>query len=304
MFERVIIAAEFGRAGEEIYRCLKSLKPFGIRQCLLVQTVGPPVIDPRLSPLDPDQPPMVIMPPDLPDMADERLNGEKERLQELGLHVETRTVQLDLAHELTRMAREEKSDLILVAEAEHTLLGQMLFGGVAHSVIHRAPCPVLQVRVPEEDESSGDELPEKDITNRILFPTDFSKNALLAFEQVREMVRMGVKNVILAHVQDSARISPHLIDQLETFNKEDLLRLEALQGELQKNADVSVEIQLRYGTPATELLQLIEDEDISLVIMGSQGRGFIREISLGSVSQKIARHASSSVLLVPAQHTG
>ena len=35
------------------------------------------------------------------------------------------------------------------------------------------------------------------------------------------------------------------------------------------------------------------------VIMGSQGRGWIREIYLGNVSHSIARHASVPVLLIP-----
>jgi len=34
--------------------------------------------------------------------------------------------------------------------------------------------------------------------------------------------------------------------------------------------------------------------------MGSQGRGFIKEVFLGSVSNNVARHSAASVLLIPA----
>ncbi len=77
-------------------------------------------------------------------------------------------------------------------------------------------------------------------------------------------------------------------------------RLEHLKQELLNANDVEVNIELLYGSPASELLTLIKALNISLVVMGSQGRGFIRELYLGSLSHNIARHSSASVLLIPA----
>jgi nucleotide-binding universal stress UspA family protein len=54
------------------------------------------------------------------------------------------------------------------------------------------------------------------------------------------------------------------------------------------------------GSPTGEILKTIDQKDISLVVMGSQGRGFLEQVFLGSVSHNIARHANVSVLLIPA----
>jgi len=48
-------------------------------------------------------------------------------------------------------------------------------------------------------------------------------------------------------------------------------------------------------------LKVIREQEVSLVVMGTQGRGFIEELYLGSVSHNIGRLAESSVLLVPIQ---
>lgn len=297
MFERIVIAAEFRRGKEEILNCLASLKHYGAKECLLVQ-----YFDPRMAQWDPDQPAMDFT-PFFQDMLEENLNQQKSQLEELGFAVEARTAYADLPQELDRIAREEGYDLIVVAAQEHSFIGQILFGGIARSVIHHASRPVLQVRVPDLDEEEEAGPAETDIARHILFPTDFSENADLAFEQVKDMVHRGAHRVTLAHVQDSARIDPYLVDQLEAFNQKDRERLEDMQAELQAAGATDVENRLLYGSPTAELFRLIEEEDVSLVVMGSQGRGFIQEIYLGSVSHNIARHAPVSVLLVPAKRT-
>ena len=46
---------------------------------------------------------------------------------------------------------------------------------------------------------------------------------------------------------------------------------------------------------------MITEKVIRLVVMGSQGHGFIKELFLGSVSHGVARLSDASVLLVPAR---
>jgi nucleotide-binding universal stress UspA family protein len=120
---------------------------------------------------------------------------------------------------------------------------------------------------------------------------------------VREAAGSGVKKITLLHVQDKARIDPHLLGQLETFNKKDNERLKTLEDDLKSaGSKADVVCSLLYGSPTSEILRVIQEEQVSWVIMGSQGRGWIREIYLGNVSHNIARHAAVPVLLVPSKH--
>ena len=117
---------------------------------------------------------------------------------------------------------------------------------------------------------------------------------------MKEAVKAGVKKTTVLHVQDKSKIDPHLLAQLDAFNKKDLLRLKDLEDELKKCGPGEVTSELLYGSPTGEVLNYIKEEQVSWVIMGSQGRGWIREIYLGNVSHNIARHAPVPVLLVPA----
>ena len=64
---------------------------------------------------------------------------------------------------------------------------------------------------------------------------------------------------------------------------------------------MNVRIQIPYGHPVEEILRITEEEqDDTLIVMGSQGRGFLTQVFLGSVSHQVVRGAPVPVLLVPA----
>ena len=86
-------------------------------------------------------------------------------------------------------------------------------------------------------------------------------------------------------------------DEISAINKE---RLERLKAKLKDQGEADIQIELLYGSPTEQILKYIQENTVSLVIMGSQGRGFIKEIFLGSVSHNVARHAAASTLLIPA----
>ena len=53
------------------------------------------------------------------------------------------------------------------------------------------------------------------------------------------------------------------------------------------------------GHPLPAILQALESQEISLIVMGTQGRGFITELFLGSVAHNVSRLATCPVLLIP-----
>jgi nucleotide-binding universal stress UspA family protein len=101
-------------------------------------------------------------------------------------------------------------------------------------------------------------------------------------------------------VQDRAKIDPHLKHRLEEFNRIDTERLERHRDVLLKLGVKKVGLELPYGSPVQEILRVARDRGVSEIVMGSQGRGFIADVFLGSVSHQVARHAPVPVLFVPA----
>jgi len=180
----------------------------------------------------------------------------------------------------------------------HSFSKDILLGGTASAVIHSARRPVLILRLnghdPEQEGAACNCL------GHILFPTDFSDNAERAFSYVRKIVESGARRVTLLHVQDREKIERHLKDKLEIFNEIDRERLERLKTELVSLGARDVDIEIPYGNPKKEIVERANRPDVALVVMGSQGRGYLEEVFLGSVSHEVARRSKAPLLLIPA----
>lgn len=51
------------------------------------------------------------------------------------------------------------------------------------------------------------------------------------------------------------------------------------------------------GDPATAILEVAEDEQVDLIVIGRRGLGRLQGVLVGSVSEKVARHATVPVFL-------
>lgn len=286
MFSRIIIATELSPLATSMISCLSELKSLGVKECLLMECLNPCEMDSKIS----DYYQSII---------EENLKEQKEILTVQGYTVSTKVTTGHIKNEINRIALEEDFSMMVVGATKHSMLGDAVFGGMAHEIVQYARKPILIVRVSNEPINKTKQADACNILEHILFPTDFSENAEKAFEYVKKMVADGVKKVTLAHVMDKAIIDPYLKHRQVEFSESDYKKMEVLKEKLLTLGMVEVDIKLLYGSPSAELLKLIENEKISLVVMGSQGRGFIPEVFLGSVSHNLARHASASVLLIP-----
>ena len=89
----------------------------------------------------------------LEDTAERELPKLAECEECAGLEVEELIVHGEAASENVRVARERKVDLIVIASHGRTGLGRILFGSTAEAVVRHAPCPVLVVKPPQEEEA-------------------------------------------------------------------------------------------------------------------------------------------------------
>ncbi|MFB6189323.1 MAG: universal stress protein, partial [Halapricum sp.] len=51
--------------------------------------------------------------------------------------------------------------------------------------------------------------------------------------------------------------------------------------------------------PTETILDTVEDDDVDLVVMGTHGRTGLSHYLVGSVAEKVVRHASCPVQVVP-----
>jgi len=65
-----------------------------------------------------------------------------------------------------------------------------------------------------------------------------------------------------------------------------------------KGQDVKVETFARQGDPADAILDVAEEQDADLIIVGNKGMSGAKRFLLGSVPNKVSHHAPCSVMII------
>lgn len=289
MFKKILFATDISKASDAVLKCGNGLKNLGAEEVILFYALGVRHIE-SLKYL-------------LKDISEPALLRQKKILEDQGLNVKLEIAPGIPSEEINRYAEQNNVSLIVIGTHGETAAQHILFriGGVTSEILHSHKKPLLVVRT-KVTEINGEKCVEsscEDFDKNILYPTDFSETAYRAFTYLEKIVESGAKKVTLMHVQDKSKIDKHLKDKLDEFNKIDTERLEMHKKTLLEKGAKDVQIKISYGIPTKEILEEAK-KDYSLIVMGSQGRGFIEEIFVGSVSHNVVRNANTSVLLVPA----
>lgn len=132
MFSKILIATDLSAASHAVVQCATGLRSLGARECYLLQCMN---LSEAAS----------MAAAQAKDVLEQGLLDQKAVLEKSGLKVQTEVVP-GFAHvEINRVARERNCSLIVVGSHGHTLLGEMLLGGVSHNVARRSPAPVLLI---------------------------------------------------------------------------------------------------------------------------------------------------------------
>ena len=139
---------------------------------------------------------------------------------------------------------------------------------------------------------------------KILYPTDFSDTAGKAIPFLKQLKGTGTEEVIILHIIDTYRLRiPSIYMPTNLISFIDKMLIEATE-KAQKVADVltaagiGTRIRIEQGLPFREILRVEDEEDASIIVIGSHGRSNIEEIFLGSVSENVMRKSKSPVLIV------
>lgn len=288
MLSTIVVATDASEASECMLGCLKDLRKVGSTDVSLVHVFHIRDVGGLYESMQ-----KLFLP---------ELEKQAELLRGFGFTVDLMTPLGIPYYEINRIAQERSASMIVVSSLGASLMKEALLGSTAHAILHNATLPIFLMRI-EITEEGGEgkcrAVCEK-FFQHILFPTDFSDNAEHALLYLEHVVKETKAAVTLLHVQDQTKIGKHLDDRLEEFNEIDSERLEGMKSRLKKFGASTVKIEIPYGIPTKVILEKARSNAYSLILMGSQGRGFIHEVFLGSVANNVARHAPLPVLFVPA----
>ena len=140
---------------------------------------------------------------------------------------------------------------------------------------------------------------------KILVPCDFSRPAINAFRYALDIASKQKSTVYLLHVIELPVMHDTVL--MPVLNFEEAL-LQELRDNSQKEfkqlidtykrAGVTVINKSDFGPPSAKIIEFISREKIELVVMGSHGARGLREIFIGSNTEKIVRKSAVPVLVV------
>jgi nucleotide-binding universal stress UspA family protein len=228
------------------------------------------------------------------------------RLREMGRSVDVSLMDGDVVGSITACARHAAADLIVITSHARGGVERAWLGSVAGGVIRGAAAPVLVVR-PSDD--TRDALSPAPAPRVVLVAWDGSEEARAALDQAdrlaeRTGARLMIARVITPYVGPTSPFLPHAVqfdrDFLEARTdaaKRDLAGvIEDLEARVPGRGPVRVLIEV-HATPARGILELADENDADLIVMGTHGRGAAARVVLGSVSDKVVRAASIPVML-------
>lgn len=142
---------------------------------------------------------------------------------------------------------------------------------------------------------------------QILIATDGSETANEAADFGMEMMGCSGAKIYAVYIIDTTPYRSVSLDKI--WSKETLDEFERVGHEatsyiekIGKAAGAEVETRVIRGNPAEKIISFAEDNNIDMIIVGSLGKGRYERAVIGSVSEKIVKHAKVPVMVVRERH--
>jgi nucleotide-binding universal stress UspA family protein len=140
------------------------------------------------------------------------------------------------------------------------------------------------------------------IFTRIIVPTDGTEASLRGLQvAVGLAVRYAAELVVVTAVSVPDWLARQNMEQgaIESYVEGNAQKVFESVVALLKTASVGAELKVVVGPAAESLVTEIENSGADLVVMGRRGRNEPKDLLIGSVSDRVARHVKVPILLVP-----
>lgn len=138
--------------------------------------------------------------------------------------------------------------------------------------------------------------------SKIVVGTDGSKSSMLAVERAAKIAAAFEATLIIgsAYYEDKDDASKTLRQDSVTILGDETAKqnLEAAAEHARDNGAGEVETATRQGTPVQALMEIVNDHDADLLVVGNRGINSLTGRLLGSVPADVARQSDCDVMIV------
>lgn len=229
-----------------------------------------------------------------------------------------------VSHELTgiphasicELANEIGADLIVMGTHGWSGIDRALLGSTAERVVAQAPCPVLTVKTTSPQSKALSYATDKEIQDlrtqpspetcsprHVIVAVDFSDCSQDAVEYAFQIAKEFEVEVTLIHVEDLPSYSLDFnLTYLET-QKEKRIQADKQMKELCslfEDKGISAACVQKVPPVQEAILQMIQETNANLLVMGTHGRTGLSRLLMGSVASGLLRKATVPIVTVHA----
>lgn len=284
MFQRVLFATDFSEYAKKALDCIAGFP--GLKEIILLH-----ILEEARSPRGGGEIPETLTPHERNSLQEEKKHLEK-LVKNLKVTIEVRTSS-DTAGAILETAEEKGVTLIVVGARGSSIVEGILLGSISMAVIRRSKMNVLVMRHKIAEGLTGKtyEMVCPVIFSRILCPIDFSPSSETAIDLLRSTKEIG--EIILLNVISRGETEVEIRKGVEAAERQ----IESIGKTLSKQG-ISVRTMVKTGDPGSEIIKVANDEDVSVIWISPRGKGWFRELLLGSVAHSVAVNARQPVLII------
>ncbi|MEM6789696.1 MAG: universal stress protein [Myxococcota bacterium] len=214
---------------------------------------------------------------------------------------------------ICQRAEASEADLVVVGTHGRTGIARMLIGSVAEGVARHAPCDVLTVPAtvlpggggPKSEEDASRSATGRTTASpprRVIASTDFSSTARRGLDAAHQLARQLETETVVAHFVDDSvpalSVGAFPLEDLTERKRHAWDALSSLRAErFGDGADVATWVDVS-SSPADALVRLATEREADLIVLSTHGRTGLASLLIGSVAERVIRHADCPVLAV------
>ncbi len=146
---------------------------------------------------------------------------------------------------------------------------------------------------------------------KILYATDLTKNSAYAFYYAVDVAKKHDAEIIILHTIEPAPASVFGTGTDKAEHSQQEVSTEVIRNRIRKFCEkveeksslaclmLVTKTLVQVGYPPEEILKAADEEKCDLIILGSHGKGFLRQTFLGSVSSAVLARTRKPVFIVP-----
>ena len=154
--------------------------------------------------------------------------------------------------------------------------------------------------------------------NKILYGTDLSKNSAYAFFYAVDMAKKHNASIVILHTiepipqyiyyEGGIRIEGMLKKAKKQEQETDIEEIKKHLQEFCKKTETQIgspcvelvsKILVPLGHPVEEILKTADEEGCDVIVLGTHGKGFLKQTFLGSVAGSVLERTRKPIFIIP-----